>query len=83
MQGIGHEECSIKDLMQRMGLKDRPSFMNVYLSPAIAEGYVRMLYPESPRHPRQKYLLTIKGKGLYSGLRERESKGTGISDSQA
>ena len=64
-----------------MGLKDRPSFMNVYLSPAIAEGYVRMLYPESPRHPRQKYLLTIKGKGLYSGL--RESKVTGISDSQA
>ena len=83
VQGIGHEECSIKDLMQRMGLKDRPSFMNVYLSPAIAEGYVRMLYPDSPRHPRQKYLLTIKGKGLYSGLRERESKSTGISDSQA
>ena len=73
MQGIGHEECSIKDLMQRMGLKDRPSFMNVYLSPAIAEGYVRMLYPESPRHPRQKYLLTAKGAMLYKEMKNQEN----------
>ena len=73
VQGIGHEECSIKDLMQRMGLKDRPSFMNVYLSPAIAEGYVRMLYPESPRHPRQRYLLTAKGAMLYKEMKNQEN----------
>ena len=54
-----------------MGLKDRPSFMNVYLSPAIAEGYVRMLYPESPRHPRQRYLLTAKGAMLYKEMKNQ------------
>ena len=31
------------------------------------EGYVRMLYPDSPRHPRQKYLLTVKGLMLLDG----------------
>ena len=44
--------------------------MGLYLSPAIKEGYVRMLYPESPRHPRQKYLLTAKGLALLNELKK-------------
>jgi len=48
-------------MLSLMGLKDRKSFMDVYLSPAIRDGYVAMRYPDSPRHPRQKYLLTVKG----------------------
>ena len=36
--------------------------------PAIQEGYVRRLYPDSVHHPRQKYLLTIKGLTLYNEL---------------
>ena len=51
-------------MMTVMGLKDRKSFMVIYLETAINEGYVRMLYPDSPRHPRQKYLLTAKGQAL-------------------
>ena len=78
---VGEQKMSVKEMMEATGLKDRKNFLEYTLNPAINEGWVRMLYPESPRHPRQKYLLTIKGKGLYSGL--RESKGTGISDSQA
>ena len=80
---VGEQKMSVKEMMAATGLKDRKNFLEYTLNPAINEGWVRMLYPDSPRHPRQKYLLTIKGKGLYSGLRERESKGTGISDSQA
>lgn len=30
--------------------------------------YIRQLYPTSPRHPRQKYLLTAKGITLYLEL---------------
>ena len=78
---VGEQKMSVKEMMEATGLKDRKNFLEYTLNPAINEGWVRMLYPDSPRHPRQKYLLTIKGKGLYSGL--RESKGTGISDSQA
>ena len=80
---VGEQKMSVKEMMAATGLKDGKNFLEYTLNPAINEGWVRMLYPDSPRHPRQKYLLTIKGKGLYSGLRERESKGTGISDSQA
>jgi len=29
---------------------------------------VRLLYPDSPRHPRQKYLLTVKGMMLFNQL---------------
>lgn len=32
-----------------------------------------MLYPDSPRHPRQKYLLTIKGNGLFNRLKISET----------
>ena len=39
-----------------------------HLNPAIAESYVRMLYPEKPRHPRQKYLLTVKGLALLNEM---------------
>ena len=42
--------------------------MDVYLNPAISEGYVRLLYPDKPRHPRQKYLLTVKGLAIYNEL---------------
>ena len=48
--------------------------MNLYLNPAISEGYLRMLYPQSPRHPRQKYLLTVKGLALYNELTKSLSK---------
>ena len=66
---IGNEELSVSQLMERTGLKHRPNFIEYHLNPAIAEGYVRQLYPQSPRHPRQKYLLTVKGLAL---LNEKE-----------
>ena len=53
-----------------MGLKDRENFVNLHLNPAMAGGYIRLLYPQSPRHPRQKYLLTEKGLALYKELGE-------------
>lgn len=49
-----------------MKLKDRENFMKNYLSPAMKEGFVVMLYPDNPRHPRQKYLLTVKGLATYN-----------------
>ena len=65
---IGHDEMTIKDTLKALGLKDRESFMNVYLTPAMKEQFVSMKYPHSPRHPRQRYLLTLKGQMLYQQL---------------
>lgn len=69
---IANNQLSVKEMMAGLNLKGRDNFLNLYLSPAIAEGYVRLLYPKSPRHPRQKYLLTVKGLALYNELTKGE-----------
>ena len=69
---INGRRLSVKEMLSEMGLKDRESFLKLYLSPAIVEGFVRMLHPESPRHPRQKYLLTAKGLALSDELKSKE-----------
>ena len=62
---IGNQELSVKSMMNALELKGRDNFQKLYLKPAISEGYVRLLYPNSPRHPRQKYLLTVRGLAVY------------------
>jgi len=65
---IGNEEKSIKQMMEAKALKDRKNFLDYHLAPAIKERFVCMKYPHSPRHPRQRYLLTLKGQMLYQQL---------------
>ena len=65
---IGDKQMSVKELMSAVGLKNRENFMDNYLNPAIESGYVCLLYPNSPRHPRQRYVLTIKGVTLYKEM---------------
>ena len=50
--------------MNYMQLKDRENFLDNHLNPSISYGYVEPLYPDSPKHPKQKYRLTEKGKSL-------------------
>ena len=64
---IGKEEMSVKGMMEAVGLKNRPNFLDYSLTPAIREGFVCMKYPTNPHHPRQRYLLTIKGLMLLDG----------------
>lgn len=68
VQVMGGKKLSIKEIMTAIGLKGRDNFLNLYLNPAIENGFVRLLYPDSPRHPRQKYLLTVKGMMLLNQL---------------
>ena len=62
---IGDKNLSVKEMLSAMELKERKNFLDLYLNPAISEGYVCLLYPNSPRHPRQKYSLTVKGLAVY------------------
>lgn len=55
-------EMSRKKIQEVLGLKDRVNFKENYLDPALSDDFIQMKYPESPNHPRQKYLLTEKGK---------------------
>jgi len=59
---------SVKEMLIALELKDRMNFIGLFLNPAIAKGFVQMLYPDKPHHPRQKYLLTAKGALLYNEI---------------
>lgn len=66
IKAIARNTLSVREMMNAVGLKDRENFMEYSLHPAIKEGFVTMLYPDKPRHPRQKYLLTVKGRAVYN-----------------
>ena len=68
VKALGTYQLSVKELLQAVGLKDRMNFMEYTLNPAIKKGFITLLYPNKPRHPRQKYLLTVKGLALYNEL---------------
>lgn len=68
---IGNAELSIKEMMEYKELKDRSNFLDYHLRPALKEKFVCRKYPDRPNHPRQKYLLTVKGLALYN---ERDEK---------
>ena len=71
---IGEQQMPVKEMMEVLSLKGRDNFLKVYLNPAIEEQYVRLLYPNSPRHPRQKYLLTVKGITLYNKISQNNER---------
>ena len=74
LKAIGHRQLSVKEMLAAVGLKDRMNFMEYSLTPTMTEGFVCLLYPDKPRHPRQKYLLTVKGSALYNELTKDASK---------
>ncbi len=68
VKALGNNELTVKEMLALVGLKHRETFLANYLNPAIKDGFVRLLYPDSPRHPRQKYLLTVKGLAAFQEL---------------
>ncbi len=66
---VGKQQLSVKEMMSALGLRDRENFLSLHLNPAIKAGYICLLYPDSPRHPRQKYLLTVKGLVLLEDVK--------------
>lgn len=73
VEAIGQDQLSTKAIMGKMQLKGRDNFLNLYLNPAIETGWVTLLYPEKPRHSRQKYLLTVKGLALLDELIKKQT----------
>lgn len=69
IQSIGNDMLSVKEMMEGVSLSHRPTFLENYLDPALAERFVTRLYPDSPRHPRQRYLLTVRGQAILQLLK--------------
>ena len=58
LKAIGEDIISGKELMERVGLKHRPTFRKNYLLPAIESGYLEMTIPDKPNSSKQKYCKT-------------------------
>jgi len=52
------------NLMAKLHLKHRPTFIYSYIKPALEQGFIELEHPNSPNHPQQKYRLTKKGKSV-------------------
>ncbi len=57
---LGDEELSAAELMQRLELKHRPTFMYSYLHPAIEAGLVEPTIPDKPNSRLQKYRKVLQ-----------------------
>lgn len=55
LKAMGNEVLSTKELMERVGLKHRPTFRENYLLPALKAGLIEMTIPDKPNSSRQKY----------------------------
>ena len=64
-------EMSRTAIMKAIGIKDRVTFTDYYLAPALKLGLVEMTQPNSPRSPTQKYRLTEKGEDFTRRRGER------------
>jgi len=63
------EEMSRQEIQDALSLKDRRNFRENYLEPALADEVIEMKFPDSPNHPRQKYLVTEKGSEIKKQLK--------------
>ena len=72
ISAVGLEKRSIKELLDILHLRHRPNFIEYHLRPALEAKLIVPLYPNNLNHPRQKYLLTVKGMMLFNQLSQNK-----------
>jgi len=68
-------EMMREELQALMELKDRKSFSELYLKPALEAGLIEMTIPDKPNSRLQKYRLTEKGVAAIADFDLAQSKG--------
>lgn len=74
IHSIGDGELSVDEILKVYKLlykqvyKSKRYFKRHTIQQAMLEGYVEMIYPDKPNHPKQKYRLTAKGIALKNSL---------------
>ena len=62
-------EMSRQEILRALGLSDRKSLWQRYLSPALEYGYVEMARPDTPNARNRKYRLPGRGGEVQRGVR--------------
>ncbi len=63
-------EMSLKEIMDSLNLKHRPTLLYNYLKPVLELELVELKFPETPNSPKQKYRLTAKGNTMQKQLKK-------------
>lgn len=58
VNNMGDDFMSTSELLKACGLKDRKSFREGYIIPALGDKAIERKYPNEPNHPKQMYRLT-------------------------
>jgi len=53
---------TMKEIAELCGIRDLKYFRESYITPALEIGVKERLYPNQPKHPKQKYRLTTAAK---------------------
>ncbi|MDR2489235.1 MAG: Fic family protein [Desulfovibrio sp.] len=61
LSGAGEGGLSRKELLDASGLRDRKSFADRWLAPALAAGFIEMTLPGKPHSRLQRYKITPSG----------------------
>ena len=78
INSIGSKELSVDEILKvykllyKQAYKSKWYFKKHTIQPTLLEGYVEMIYPDKPNHPKQKYRLTAKGIALKYALKNNE-----------
>lgn len=59
---MSNDYMDTKGIMELFNFRSAKRFRENYLRPALADGSLERLYPDQPKHPRQKYRLTEAAK---------------------
>lgn len=70
IEGLGNDVLTGKELMKKLHLSHRPTFLYSYLQPALEAGLVEMTIPEKPRSSKQQYQLTAQGMTVKEKLQD-------------
>ncbi len=62
LAAMGGTPLSTREIMRKLGLSHRPTFLYSYLRPALAAGLIEMTRPDAPRARNQRYRLTALGR---------------------
>jgi ribulose bisphosphate carboxylase small subunit len=60
-------EMNRAEIQKSLNLNNREYVRLNYIQPALAQGVIELVYPDNPKHPRQKYRLAANaGKNVTS-----------------